>query len=391
MTEFIDNPITPRTDAPTSPTEGVAFSPTHDLAQRYYYVEQNGDAKEEVAFLLQKAGVERDFLNDYDKSVEAIAALEPHIDAMKLPVEAMYHQANELLPAVKAHIINGLSEYGASLGFDRLMLADLFTRRTANVTEVKIEDSFTQGKIYGELTNASAHYELENGNLRISYSGIIKNAENSKITVAERLEKDLGHELMHVSSFAAQDGTLNLISRSGIGALNSVGTSDEQRMWVGRQLLEEGAQEDIRWRHLGGMRPDYDKSVMFWEAAVALDPSLEKDRFAAKFLNQDRGAMIGKIENIFGPHAVEVIESDFKGYERIRDYPDWKDKIVGMVEIYDADPEQREVKTAAARIKARAVLDKVQLEILGPRGLGNSDEEWRAAKQTGIQPPEKYL
>lgn len=386
MLEFIADSIREIPVAQISPMEGPGFKPTPEAADALVSsTSWSEHSKKVLGTLFEDAGVKIGWVEQngpFPKlTSEANAVVETKIDDRKVHVQEVYDSANEQLPGLKTELVDGLSGYGAALGFDGKAIAETFTKRIEAIDEVKVEDTLTQGKSYEK--GGAAFFDNYDDTLRINVDSIERTSRIIGTTPAAQRRRDILHELMHAASFRAKAADLDYATRTGLSAMASYGESDVVKAWTGSLLLDEGAEEHIRWRHLDGTNPSYEKSVMFWEAAIALDPTIEVDRFNAKFFNKDRGVLIGKIENIFGPGAVEAIEDDMPSASRLRDYPDWKDSLVAMIDVYDADPSKRKTNTQLARQQARQVLDKVQLEIYGPRGMGYSDDELRYAKQSG--------
>jgi hypothetical protein len=383
MPEYITDNIV-ETNAPQAPYEGTGFKPTEELVAGLMFDSTYlKSAKESAGHLLGIAGIRTELLSDPNSEGLVRETLSKQIDANKILIESSYNLANKMLNPLKQKLVNALSDYGSHLGFDQIMLQRIFEKRLQTISEVKVDDTVTQGRSFNRVDGV-AHFDAGSGEVRFRPDVIVDQAISQDIEPKKQLERDLLHELMHTASFMAKAEEVDYVTRKGIAAMPSLeGYSGGVHAWTGTQLLEEGAQEDIRWRHLDGTPPSYEKSVMFWESAIALDPSLERDRFGVKFLNEGRGSLIGKIENIFGPGAVEIIEADLGDYARFRDYPDWKDKIVAMVEGGSVE------ESTAMRLKAREVLDSVQSEILKARGSDYSDEEYRIAKRDGIALPRK--
>jgi hypothetical protein len=171
------------------------------------------------------------------------------------------------------------------------------------------------------------------------------------------------HELEHAASALALTPNGNWIVKSGLSAFPK---QDGMLYASGDLLLEEGAQEDIRWKHLDGEPPLYEQGVMLWEALIGLDPQIEKLRYEAKFLGRNRGELVGHIETLLGPLALDDLEAYRKtaGAQRLVNYPEFKDTIVGMVRVHDDDPAQAQTRTAEAKTLARRILDKV-IDIFG--------------------------
>jgi len=197
------------------------------------------------------------------------------------------------------------------------------------------------------------------------------------------LSRAIVHELEHGESVGSTTPDGSWLVQSGLGVFPK--RENGGRDWHGSLLLEEGAQEQIRWRHLDKINPVYEKGVMFWEAVIALNPVIEKLRFEAKFLGKNRGVLIGSIESILGPLAVEELESFWSSQTGILSYPDFKDKFISMINIYDPDPQIAREKTSNAKGLARDKLDQTQSEILAPRGWDFTDAEMRLAKANGAK------
>lgn len=296
----------------------------------------------------------------------------------------VYETTNERLPEFKEDIAIGLAEYGRRLGISDPELEELFASRIANIDEVKLEAPLAQGDVYGYILrndSAVASLERKRGELRINVEALFAEAADTPLTADEIISRSLMHELEHGESVGATTPNGSWMVQSGLGVFPKL--ENGNRMWHGDLLLDEGAQEHIRWRNLDMVAPVYEKGVMFWEAIIAIDPNIERLRFEAKFLGRNRGELIGGIEAILGPHAVEELEGFWSKHLGILDYPAYKDKIVGMIDMYDPDQNERTAKTEAARKIARQKLDETQSEILAPRALDFTDDEMVRAKKLG--------
>ncbi len=395
MPEIIVDPIVETQQVPLSPIIGAELSPVQDSVNNLQFSSTwNESSRNTISHLIGKSGIEIEWLKDQDtgehtmvdKPIEVEQLLAAEVSEAQQITTEVYEYSNENLNNFKLEIVHGITEYAKTLGIDISGLEDLITHRIENIAEIKVDNPLAQGRSFSHL-DGSAQLSSD-GELRVNVDSNIRNAETLGITLEEVLRRNILHELLHGASFHAKSEDIDYEVRSGLGAMPTFGEGSPLRAWVGSKLLEEGAQEDIRWRHLDGASPSYEKSVMFWEAAIALDPSLEVDRFNAKFLNKDRGLLIGKLESIFGPNVVEILESEMSDYAALRDYPAWKDMVEGMVDIYDVDPEVRAEKTNAAKKTIRESLDKTQLEIYIPRKRGFSDRQLRETKATGVIPDE---
>jgi len=385
MHTFNADPTQEVTHILPKPIVGPGFQPNAEIINSLFYNQKTYDfVKESVDRMLAKSGVEvveqlpETYLaapSDANKM-----ALSEQIDLAKSSVKEIYDKANEMLPELKVELVDKLSIYADTLGISKEKVSETLAKRIESLNEVRIDDLLTQNRVY-KFTEATAVFMSGEDIMLVDPNKIRSGAEREGWTPEIELKRDILHELMHAASYRSKLEGIDYVVGVGLSVTPAIGDESKFRSQTGSILLEEGAQEDIRWRHVDKSTPSYERPLMFWEAAIAIDPSLEKDRFNAKFFNVDRGVMIAKIENIFGPYAVEIIESEMSDYNRLRDYPDWKDKLVGMIDVYDANPETRTAKTEAARKKAREVLDATQLEIYTPRGLGFSDSDLRYAKE----------
>ena len=132
---------------------------------------------------------------------------------------------------------------------------------------------------------------------------------------------------------------------------------------------------------------------MLWEMLIGLDPELGNLRYEEKFLNRNRGKLIGHIENLLGPTAVENLEAYCKtdGNQRLVNYPALKDEIVSMIRVYDEDASKVEDKTEKAQKRARKILDETQLAIYNHCGWDFSDEELVAVRQIAGNVAAEYI
>jgi len=394
MPELVVDPIVPTVQLPQAPVTGPELVQPDIVSDTLI----NGSlrssdvlSKSSIDQLLENSGVAIDWVNSNDGeepnvSDEARTIVFNKVSDANRRSKEVYDYSNEQLGRCKEEVVVGLVKYAKSLNLPIEELESLFRTRVAPIVEVKVDNRFAQNRSYDHLKGAAQL--SSNGELRVNVDGTSRTAEVLKIQPEKALIKNILHELMHAASFRANSADVDYEVRSGLSALPTAGEDTLLRSVVGSELLDEGAQEHIRWRELDGTSPSYEQSVMFWEAAIALDATLEVDRFTAKFFNQGRGKLIGKLESIFGPNVVEDLEGSLPDFRRLRDYPNWKDMLVNKIEVHDENPAIKKQKTEAARAEARAVLDKTQLEIYTSRGLGFSDEQLRETKKTGIVPDE---
>lgn len=392
MSTFIAEQIHDVSQIQSSPVEGPMLAPPDQIIDDLKFsMDWSKTHREAVTSLLDAAGAKIEWVEGEDERFAPANMPENHQDLMtnvitekQAIVKEMYDNANEHLGEYKSELVGGLARYGKKLGIDDSELEKTLAYRIENIDEIKVDAPISQGRIGGYVRDSAAHFDPRTGQLRLNVGPTINDAEHLKITTEQLVRRNVLHELLHGASVrATQDSGWNI--KAGLGVMPAYEGSG-LRSWTGSFLLDEGTQEDIRWKELDGTPPSYEESVMFWEMMKVLDPEIEKLRFEAKFLNKGRGQMIGHIESILGPSAVEEIEEMLQGeMTKLVNYPGWKTKMVEMIDIYDDDPVVREKKTIAARIKAREVLDQTQLEIYASRGWDYSDEQLIKAKENGAK------
>lgn len=396
MQEYITEQIVPTETLPIAPQAGYEFAdPVSDAQYMIDSIKWNPSKKAVIDGLLVDSGV--DVVWQIDPETQNVTGIESGTDDVKQAIVSgiekkqfeaaeLYDYANQELPTYKKEVEDGLALYAANLGYNPEEIKALIAAKLDSIKEVAVDNAIAQGRSY-DLIGGAAQLSSD-GRMRINVDATKSNAKDLNIGEKELIQRNVEHELMHAASFHAKSADVDYEVKSGLGSMPTVGETGSIRSWTGSQLLEEGAQEQIRWRHLDGSSPSYEKSVMFWEVAMALDPSIEKDRFDAKFMGKGRGSLIGKIENIFGPGAVESIEDTLDDYAKLRTYPEWKEMLTAMISMDGKDQDEKQQNTEAARLKAREILDRTQLEIYTSRGMGYSDEQLRQLNETGVMPEE---
>lgn len=391
MTPHITEQIRPLPVIPPSELEGPKLgSPEILVNDLVHYAYGSSSNREMISELLEPSGLTVKWTEGEDGwyigsfPEGAHEAMVANLSEKQRQTREIYVTTNERLPEFKRSIVAGLVQYGRGLGIEDPDLEELFASRIANIDEVKIIAPLAQGNGGAHILrdrNAVAGLERKSGVLQIDVENIFTEVEETSLTRDEIISRSINHELEHGESVGALTNSGFWMAQSGIAVFPQ--RENGNRDWHGTLLLEEGTQEQIRWRHLDGVTPVYEKGVMFWEAMIAIDPKIEKLRFEAKFLGRNRGELIGSIESILGPHAVEELEDFWDTHLGILNYPEYKNKLVGMIDVYDSDLERRTAKTEAAKNIARQKLDETQSEILAQRGFNFTDDEMIQAKELG--------
>ncbi len=288
----------------------------------------------------------------------------------------VYSLANELLPDLKRRVINSLSNYGLKLGIESVDLRALFERRLQSITEVKAEDWLLDSDSpFNFSSGVGANFSMRNGKNKVKVipDEIGKAATLRRIDLRTAIELSLMHELEHAASFIGTF-TGRDAPRSGL-RVNDV--NEHGQMLVrshGALFLDEGAQEDILWK--SGLERSRDVTyihqVVVWNGILAVRPELEKLRFEAKFLNTpgSRGKLVGEIEAVLGPFAIEEVDKLIDEFGTLRKFPILKERLSTMVGE-DTDD-------------FRKAMDVTQLQILEPLGFGYSDEELLSALEDDV-------
>lgn len=312
----------------------------------------------------------------------APALVAEYLDEHQDKVLEAYEIANELLPEIKDMVVEGLARYGESLGLDKDHLAEIFKQRLNSITEVHANDWLLDSdSSFNFNSGVGANFSMRDGKnkLTIIPAEIRKGADLRKQDLRTAIRLSLTHELEHAASYI---GTVTGrdAPRSGLRA-NDINESGQMLARShGGLLLDEGSQEDILWKADLERAEDvtYIQQVIFWNGLLAIRPDLEKTRFEAKFLNTpgSRGYLVGEIESIFGPFAVEEIDRLIAELDTLRKLPQLKDRIV---ELANVDREQLRTK-----------MDETQTAILEPLGFGYSDAELsKALEENVILSPKK--
>lgn len=307
---------------------------------------------------------------------DAPSLVAEYLDTHQNKVLEAYDIANELLPDIKDRVVEGLARYGGSLGLDIDYLTELFKQRLKSITEVHANDWLLDSDSpFNFNSGVGANFSMRDGKnkLTIIPAEIRKGADLRKQDLRTAITLSLTHELEHAASFI---GTITGrdAPRSGL-RVNDISESGQMLARShGGLLLDEGSQEDILWKADLERAEDvtYIQQVIFWNGLLAIRPDLEKTRFEAKFLNTpgSRGYLVGEIESIFGPFAVEEIDRLIAELDTLRKLPLLKDRIVELANV-DGD-------------HLRAIMDETQTAILEPLGFGYSDEELNKALEENV-------
>lgn len=394
MTTFQTETIQPLSAIPTAPHKGDELKQPSEISGsmlEYDVVQSN---REMMSHLLSEAGVNVDWQIADDGRVSsnlpgnAQELLDDRIEHYQQRAKEVYDYANEMLPEYKRELIEGLVQYGQRLGVEDDNLQGILGSRIAGVHEVRIMAPLAKGSTVEHIIRnpqVFASMEKKSGELTVDVESLFDYEERTGVSKNIIMKKLVLHELEHAASTLALTENGSWMVHSGLGVFPSREDDEGLRDWTGDFLLEEGAQEHIRWKELDGEPPEYEQGVMLWEMLISLDPQIEKLRFEAKFLNRNRGELIGHIENLLGPMAIEELEAycAIDGNQRLVNYPVLKDKIVAMIRIGDKDAHIAEDKTKEAQKHARKVLNKTQLEIFKHQGWDYTDEQLLTAKQRG--------
>lgn len=163
------------------------------------------------------------------------------------------------------------------------------------------------------------------------------------------------HEMMHAAFAAWYDPSAEFTGVMSNGI--SIHGANEGDDW-----LNEGTIEKFRTTRLEGTHFTYEPAVIALSVADAIDPTFEKSRLRTAVLNENRGAMIGKLENIFGPLADENIKRMISKVTRANDLPVFKLELVAL--LHEDKREQ-----------AGAVFDEMAISIF--EKLGSTKEKYQ--------------
>ena len=392
MSIYVAEQLSEVDQIPSNQHSGDGLLPPAQVAEKWLEgISYSEASRKMVDTLLTGSDIAVEWVPDNDgwcqKTVsdQVKEAVTLNLEVAQVGPREVYEYANNHLAEFKTEVIEGIYTYGRSLGIEDTNLKEVLVNRIENIDEVKISAPVAQGDIYGYITrnsSAVAGIESKSGELKVGVASLLAEAKVNGVTMAQQLRSAMLHELVHGVSVHALTPDGSWMIKSGIGVLPT-DESGKRLSWTGDSVLDEGSQEQIRWRQLDEGTPSYETGVMFWEMIQALDPMIEKLRFEAKFLNRNRGEMIGRIEAILGPSAVEEIEFFERTNSSLVHFADYKDKLVSMIDIYDEDTKTRTRKTEAARQEARKTLDDVQREIYAPRGFDFTDEQLKKAKSKG--------
>lgn len=176
--------------------------------------------------------------------------------------------------------------------------------------------------------------------------GAINHENLQKADMIDYISQLSRHEVMH-GAFAVWYDT----ERAGTGIIsNGIELHEPERngTWLNEGTIEKYRRDNFGSENFGF---SYETSVAVLDVADTLDPGFEDARLKAAVFNEGRGEMIGRLEMLFGPMAVERLHETISKVSKIAELDAFKDEVVSMLAEKD-------------REKAREVLDETLASVL---------------------------